>query len=253
MRLLAHRAFGRRRPAWLVFGLGACCLASGCALFLTQPNHARGVRDAGVVPPVNSDVSLQNDTTTDGGAAQRAVASAAPSIVQPSPEQVTPMTHPIAQTAAPTPGPTAVPTRIQITRLHIDASVVAVATDSKGALGVPDDPQVTGWWDASAQPGAQTGSVVIDGHVDSAVKGLGAFFALGDVAIGDQIVVTDAAGTSTNYDVAALRRYPKTTLPAADIFAQATSPRLVLVTCGGAFNHDTHSYLDNVVVFAVPA
>lgn len=163
------------------------------------------------------------------------------------------MTHAIARTSAQTAAPTAAPTRIQITRLHIDAPVVAVATDSNGALGVPDDPRVTGWWDASAQPGAQTGSVVIDGHVDSAVKGLGAFFALRDVAIGDQIVVTDAAGSSTNYDVAALRRYPKAALPADDIFAQATSPRLVLVTCGGTFNHGTHSYLDNVVVFAVPA
>jgi Sortase domain len=194
---------------------------------------------------VNGETSAQTDSTTDGGGAPGAFAAATPSTLPPSPEQVTPMSHPIA--------PTSEPTRIQIARLHIDASVVAVATDSKGALGVPDDPRVTGWWDASARPGAQTGSVVIDGHVDSALKGLGAFFDLRDVAVGDQIVVTNAVGTSTSYRVAALRLYPKSTLPAADIFAQSTSPRLVLVTCGGAFNHDTHSYLDNVVVYAVPA
>jgi hypothetical protein len=144
------------------------------------------------------------------------------------------------------------PVRVRIARLHIDAAVVPVAADLHGALAVPDDPLVTGWWNASARPGAQSGSVVIDGHVDSATRGLGAFFSLGQVHPGDHVVVTNSTGESSSYQVVARRRYAKTVLPAAEIFSQAVSPRLVLVTCGGEFDRDTGSYLDNVVIYATP-
>jgi len=145
-----------------------------------------------------------------------------------------------------------VPVRVRIARLHIDASVVPVAADRHGALGVPEDPLTTGWWNASALPGAQFGSVVIDGHVDSASRGLGAFFRLGEVHPGDRVVVVNSSGKSSSYRVVARRRYAKKALPATEIFAQAVSPRLVLVTCGGEFNRDTGSYLDNIVIYAVP-
>ena len=144
------------------------------------------------------------------------------------------------------------PIRLRIARLHIDAAVVPVAADRLGALAVPEDPLVTGWWNASARPGAQSGGVVIDGHVDSATRGLGAFFKLGEALPGDRVVVTNASGKSSSYKVVARRRYAKTALPAREIFAQAVSPRLVLVTCGGQFNRDTRNYLDNIVVYAVP-
>ena len=49
-----------------------------------------------------------------------------------------------------------------------------------------------------------------------------------------------------------LRRYPKATLPVADVFAGDVEPRLVLVTCGGAFDPVSRHYADNVVAYAVP-
>jgi sortase (surface protein transpeptidase) len=127
-----------------------------------------------------------------------------------------------------------------------------VTADLHGALAVPDDPLVTGWWNASARPGAPSGSVVIDGHVDSATRGLGAFFKLGEVHPGDRVVVINSSGQSTPYTVVARRRYAKAALPAREIFTQAVSPRLVLVTCGGPFNTDTGNYLNNVVIYAEP-
>jgi len=39
----------------------------------------------------------------------------------------------------------------------------------------------------------------------------------------------------------------------ADIFAQDGPARLVLISCGGPFDRTAGSYLDNIVVFAVPA
>ena len=48
-----------------------------------------------------------------------------------------------------------------------------------------------------------------------------------------------------------MRSYPKTALPAR-LFTGATSARLVLVTCGSAFDAASHHYSDNDVVYAVP-
>ncbi len=148
-----------------------------------------------------------------------------------------------------TPSP---PVRVRIPRLHIDAEVRPVSTQDGGALAVPDNPRVTGWWSGGARPGSPAGSVVIDGHVDSATRGLGAFFRLSEVKPGDRVIVSSRAGKPKIYVAVARRSYPKSALPAAQIFSQAVKPRLVLVTCGGEFNRRTRNYLDNIVVYAVP-
>jgi hypothetical protein len=49
-----------------------------------------------------------------------------------------------------------------------------------------------------------------------------------------------------------LRSVSKKDLPQA-LFASGGARRLVLVTCGGAFDAATHQYADNVLVTAVPA
>lgn len=144
------------------------------------------------------------------------------------------------------------PARLRITRLHIDAQITPVSVDHTGSLTVPDNPRVTGWWKGSARPGASAGSVVIDGHVDSATRGLGALFRLSEVRPGDRMIISSSTGMSTVYLAVARRSYPKTWLPAAQIFSQDVKPRLVLVTCGGTFDHSTRNYADNIVVYGVP-
>ena len=97
-----------------------------------------------------------------------------------------------------------------------------------------------------------SGSVVIDGHVDSAALGLGALFRLREARPGDEVVLTNAPGGSTRYTVVARRSYAKTSLPVAEVFALDVGPRLVLLTCGGRFDQATRHYTDNVVVYAIP-
>jgi hypothetical protein len=144
------------------------------------------------------------------------------------------------------------PARLRLPRLHIDAPVLPVSVDVNGLLGVPDNPRQLGWWSGGSRPGMPSGSVVIDGHVDSAALGLGALFDLREARPGDEVVVTSAAGGSTRYTVVARRTYAKTTLPAAEVFASDVAPRLVLLTCGGPFDQATRHYADNIVVYAVP-
>jgi sortase (surface protein transpeptidase) len=92
----------------------------------------------------------------------------------------------------------------------------------------------------------------VSGHVDDAVQGRGAFYRLVDLAVGDPVVVTTAAGVDLTFRVSTVRRIPKSTLPVDEHFARYGPPHLTLVTCGGAFDRVQGSYRDNVVVTAAP-
>lgn len=123
---------------------------------------------------------------------------------------------------------------------------------SSGTLQVPANPADVGWWTGSAQPGSAHGSTVIDGHVDSARTGPGALFRLGDLHPGDPILATLAGGHTITYRVTARSIYVKSAGLPASLFAATGAPRLVLISCGGPFNHTALSYEDNIVVFASP-
>ena len=45
----------------------------------------------------------------------------------------------------------------------------------------------------------------------------------------------------------------KTAFPTGLVYAPTPGAELRLVTCGGAFDHTARSYLDNVIVAALPA
>lgn len=131
------------------------------------------------------------------------------------------------------------------------APVVPVTVEV-GALAVPADPSVLGWWATGARPGSGVGSVVVDGHVDSARTGLGVFARLRTLDVGQQVALTDSTGRVFTYRITGRRSYPKATLADADVVDQTVPERLVMVTCGGAFDRSTRHYADNVVVYAVP-
>ncbi len=228
---LTVHAAPRRRVLWLLLVLGSVAVALGGA-GLARPG---GVPDVGRVPGIR-DAAVGNAPRTEPG----------------PPRGVSPTARAPRGGAAAPRGAAAPPARLRLPRLGIDAPVVAVTVDADGLLAVPEDPHRLGWWRGGATPGDPQGSVVIDGHVDSATSGPGALFRLGDSRPGDDVVLTDDRGHTTTYVVVGLRRYAKASLPVADVFARDVEPRLVLVTCGGAFDPASRHYADNVVAYAVP-
>ena len=145
----------------------------------------------------------------------------------------------------------AVPLRVRIARLEVDARVVPVVSTGD-AIAVPTAPTTLGWWTGGASPGSPVGNTVIVGHVDSATRGLGALFHLDRVRTGDTIDVTGTGGLSEHYRVTALRTVVKTTGLSTRELGSDGPPRLVLITCGGPFDQRTKSYADNIVAFAAP-
>jgi sortase (surface protein transpeptidase) len=174
-------------------------------------------------------------------------ATSAPS----TPARPAPIPTRLAATATASRPAPAAPAALAIPAIQVRAPVVPIGATA-GILDVPANPAQVGWWSASARVGAATGSVVIDGHVDSAATGPGALFHLTDLSAGDRLVVTTTTGDRRSYVVTGRRVYPKTGGLPADLFTTDGPPRLVLITCGGPFDRAAGSYLDNIIVFAAP-
>lgn len=171
---------------------------------------------------------------------------AAPWAGEPNPAPVAVISGPDEQR----PGPT--PTALRLPALGVAAPVFPVAEQMDGSLAIPTDPRVLGWWYLSARPDSPRGTVVIVGHVDTARDGAGALFRLASARPNQRLTVDTDAGPR-EYVINAVHTYPKAQLPVADLFTDAGPPRLVLITCGGAFDRRTHQYADNVVVYAHPS
>jgi hypothetical protein len=144
------------------------------------------------------------------------------------------------------------PVRLRVPAVGVDAPVVPVGIQrGDGSIDIPFDVSLVGWYRFSSQPG-RPGSSVVVGHVDSRAQGAGAFFRLRDVMPGSAVVVRLADGTMHRFRVVARRQYRKEALPSR-IYARSGRPVLTLVTCGGPFDQSTGHYMDNVVIFALPA
>ncbi|OEJ96220.1 class F sortase [Streptomyces thermolilacinus] len=140
----------------------------------------------------------------------------------------------------------AVPGHVE--RLPIDP----VAQDAHGALDLPKSPSRLGWWALGARPGAAAGTLLLAGHLDSAEEGPGPFEALHTLPMGALAQVAAADGTRHTYRIVARRTYRAGTLP-GDLFSAEGRPRLVLVTCAGAFDAERRAYAENLVLYGVPA
>ncbi len=92
---------------------------------------------------------------------------------------------------APAAAPADAPTLLDFPELHESAPVAPVSVADDGSLGIPDNPQILGWWRGGAAPGAAQGAVVVDGHVDSDRYGIGFFVNLRDLRPGEHVVLTD--------------------------------------------------------------
>lgn len=140
------------------------------------------------------------------------------------------------------------PTHISIPAIQVDASVKDVGILDNGQMGVPEDPQVTGWFEPGAQPGSP-GNSVIAGHVDSRT-GPAVFYDLNKLQKGDEIIVSDEDGGEKTYIVEKLESYPMDDSPIEKIFGKTDEKRLNLITCTGEFVRDLGGHQDRLVVFS---
>jgi hypothetical protein len=146
----------------------------------------------------------------------------------------------------------------------VTAPVTADPLLPNGDLFVPSDPGVVSWASDDAPPGADRGTAILVGHVNyqHVVGALSDLAEYAASAVGETLTLVLADGRQLTYQVTGGVQYDKDQLAAdpglrrelydqENAFGTGTG-RLVLVSCGGAFDHSTGNYEDNVFVFATP-
>ncbi|MFD0340579.1 class F sortase [Streptomyces sp. NPDC127117] len=146
----------------------------------------------------------------------------------------------------------AVPKRVEIPSIGIEAPVVARGLDKDGAIEPPsfDTPQTVGWYGDGTEPGAK-GPALLVGHVDTETRPA-VFYGLSAARPGARVDITRADGTVAEFTIDDVQVFTRARFDADKAYGPRKDGRaeLRLITCGGAFDRKTHSYDANVVVSA---
>ena len=142
-----------------------------------------------------------------------------------------------------------VPTRLQIPALTLDTTFEEpLGLNPDNTIEVPDSYTEVGWYKNGVTPG-EVGPAVILGHVDTK-EGPAVFYSLGQLKVGEEILVTRADNTVATFVVTELKRYPQSAFPTQLVYGATNESVLRLVTCSGAFDRGGQRYSHNLVVYA---
>jgi sortase (surface protein transpeptidase) len=144
------------------------------------------------------------------------------------------------------------PVRVAVPDASIDVSVEPVGVLPDGEMELPTNTAVAGWYRFGPDPASGAGATVLAAHVDSLVYGLGPFSRLKGLGVGSTVTVTTADGAAHAYTITSSTRVAKEEIDLDSVFTRDGPPVLVMMTCGGQFNHETGHYLDNILVTATP-
>jgi sortase (surface protein transpeptidase) len=139
------------------------------------------------------------------------------------------------------------PIHLTIPVIGVSAPMVILGLNANGSPQVPSSWYIPGWYKYDASPG-QYGTAVILGHIDS-VAGPAVFYRINQLKYGDRVIVKLRDGVTVRFAVIAVREYLKAKFPDKYVYEAHGYAALQLVTCGGAFDYQTHHYLSNIVVF----
>ena len=139
------------------------------------------------------------------------------------------------------------PERVTIPAIGVDAPLVPVGLKPDGSVQTPDFGDAA-WYRPGPRPG-DAGPAVLLAHVDSKANGPDVFNRLHTLEPGQRVTVhyRDAA---TTFAVTATEQTAKSALPTGRIWNGTKKPVLRLITCGGPFDRNAGSYLDNIIVYA---
>jgi LPXTG-site transpeptidase (sortase) family protein len=142
----------------------------------------------------------------------------------------------------------AVPTRVLIPSISVDAPLEMLARDGRGVLQPPAEWADAGWYAKGVVPG-DTGAAVIAGHLDT-TKRAAVFVDLRQLRAGDSVQVRMSDGRTLRFTVTAERVVQKALFPTSAVYGATPDAELRLITCSEPFDEVHGIYADNLVVFA---
>jgi hypothetical protein len=154
----------------------------------------------------------------------------------------------------------------------VHTRITANDLNQDGTLYVPSDPRTVSWAREDVAPGSSHGTTILTSHVNFVINGQLVVGALSDLAwyaqhaIGKQLSLKMADGRMMRYRIVAGGEYSKEQLAndpqlrvelydQSKVYGPPSTPsgRLLLVSCGGAFDEYTGEYEDNVFLYLLPA
>lgn len=142
----------------------------------------------------------------------------------------------------------ALPARLTIPAIGVDAAIESVGITPDGAMDIPQNIENVAWFSLGSRPG-EKGSAVLAGHYGYKDDRLAVFDNLYKLRKGDKIYTQDEKGIIVTYVVRETRRYD----PKADAFAVFgpgdDKMHLNLITCEGDWSTSGKSYSTRLVVF----
>ncbi|MFF4211026.1 class F sortase [Streptomyces sp. NPDC001796] len=154
--------------------------------------------------------------------------------------------------SAATPLKQALPLRVDIPDLSVQAPVVARGLDAQGAVDPPpfDEPGVVAWYQGGVTPGA-AGTALFVGHVDTRSKPA-VFYRIGTLRPGAAVRVVRDDGKVAEFTVESVEVLSRDHFDARQAYGQREPGRaeLRLITCGGTYDKASDSYSANVIVSA---
>jgi sortase (surface protein transpeptidase) len=146
----------------------------------------------------------------------------------------------------------ALPKRVDIPDLGIQAPVVARGLDARGAIDPPpfDRAGAVGWYAAGVKPGA-AGTALLVGHVDTESRPA-VFYKISGMKPGGTVRVVRDDGKVAEFTVDDVQVVTRDHFDAQQAYGPRQTGRaeLRLITCGGTFDRVSRSYTANVIVSA---
>jgi sortase (surface protein transpeptidase) len=140
------------------------------------------------------------------------------------------------------------PVHVQIPAIGVDSGLLNLGLQDDGTMEVPPDGASAGWYTGAPTPG-DLGPAIIVGHVDWGGD-RGVFYNLRDLKPNDDVTVTRMDGSTVVFRVSHVEQFPKGEFPTDTVYGDIDHAGLRLITCGGSFDRQARSYVDNIVVFA---
>jgi sortase A len=144
----------------------------------------------------------------------------------------------------------ALPSRLVIPTLGVDARVEHVGVSAQGNMSVPQSYLNAGWYRYGTVPG-ERGSAVINGHLDNGLALPAVFSRLSELLPGDELYIETEEGERLRFVVEETARYPSDEVPLETVFNRSDgASRLNLITCAGSWDEKEDTYDERLVAYA---
>jgi sortase (surface protein transpeptidase) len=138
--------------------------------------------------------------------------------------------------------------QLSIPSVNISAPFEApLGLTERGTVAIPEAYTTVGWYKYGPTPGALGPSVVL-GHVDS-VDGPAVFFSLGQVNIGDNILIDREDGSTVVFEITELERIRQGDFPTQKVYGNIPYAGIRLITCTGIYDKGVQRYSHNLIVY----